>query len=38
MARSSLFFALILIAMVVVVGYTVSCCLDKVVAATSCAF
>jgi uncharacterized protein (UPF0333 family) len=35
MARSSLLFALILVAMVIAVGYAVSCCLDKVVTAAS---
>jgi len=37
MAKSSVFFALILIAMVVFVGYAVNCCLAKVVTAASCA-
>lgn len=35
MAKSSLFFALILIVMVVFVGYTVNCCLTKVITAAS---
>ena len=35
MTKSSVFFALILIAMVMFVGYAVSCCLDKVATATS---
>ena len=35
MAKSSMFFALILIAMVVFVGYAVNCCLGKVVTAVS---
>jgi hypothetical protein len=35
MAKSSLLFALILIAMVVFVGYTVNCCLSKVITAVS---
>jgi hypothetical protein len=35
MNRSSLFFTLLLLAMVLFVGYTVSCCLDQVVAATT---